>query len=67
MRAHRRKLLFLVSTVVALGMALAAAQPTEFHERFDGTAAPKRARWVPGTVLPMSAFEPSVTPAPMPH
>jgi hypothetical protein len=66
MRVRQRTVLIVVSTVIALGMAL-VAQPTEFREHGAETAAGLRAHWVPGTDTPMSGFGPSARLAPMPH
>jgi hypothetical protein len=66
MKDHRRRILLALCGVIGLGMAL-VAQPTEFHERVAGTGAANDTHWVPGTDIPMSGFERSVTPATVPH
>jgi hypothetical protein len=55
-----------IGTMLGLGMTL-MAQPTQFRERAVDAFEDNRARWVPGTDIPMSAFDQSARFAPMPH
>jgi hypothetical protein len=64
MRRLRRKVLLAAAALFALGVSF-AAEPTAFNER--PSASSSRAHWVPGSVLPMSAFEQSEPFLPTPH
>jgi len=64
MKRLRRKVMLAAAALFALGVSF-AAEPTAFNE--SASASSSRAHWVPGSVLPMSAFEQGDAFLPTPH
>jgi len=65
MRRVRRKALIAASALFALGASLAAEPTAYFSDSANGY--PSRAHWIPGSTLPMSAFEQGDGLPPTPH
>jgi hypothetical protein len=59
-----RKVMF-VAAVFAFGVAI-AAQPTSLHADWDKRSLPQATPWAPGSMQPMSAYEPGLSVA-APH
>jgi hypothetical protein len=63
----RSRFWMIAGTILGLGIAL-AAQPTSSHsDRIDASMARPAKQWVPGTPLPMPAFESGLEALPPPR
>ena len=66
MTAQRRKMLLLATALFTFGVAF-AAEPTAVRTAASDSASAGSAYWVPGSNIPMSAYEETPSPMPMPH
>jgi hypothetical protein len=66
MTAQRRKTLIFAIAVFTFGVAF-AAEPTALRTGADQGRSATRAYWVPGSTIPMSAYEQGAALMPLPH
>jgi hypothetical protein len=66
MTAHRRKMLAFAGAVFLFGVGF-AAEPTARRTDAGDAASAAPGYWVPGSSIPMSAYEQSASLMPMPH
>jgi hypothetical protein len=66
MTAQRRKMLAFAVAFFTFGVAF-AAEPTAMRTSANDSPSAAPAYWVPGSNIPMSAYEETPAPMPMPH